>query len=233
MPIIPDSRMYRVKTPSEIISENKQKDLLEKEIIDISKLSIIEKYSYLCNQIISEGKENEFTNKEKEWNYILSDKNSIENLMENLNNYGLLLDDNKICDCGIGLGETLFRIYQQTLKITDKKFEFYGIEKNKFLYESFDLKLRDLWENISLINDDIMYQDLSKYNIIYTYTPFKSLSDLNKLYTKIVDELPTGGILIENHSKGAGIKNCLINFIKEDYIMEIIDVEGFFIYQKI
>ncbi len=275
MPIIPDSRIARIKTPTELMLEKQnielakfisnpddydvsfnlsnltedQKNLviLQHEeflnlrnnearwiIENLSQLSTdIDKYRLKCVQILSKNEELPLTDIIQEWNYIVSDANFYEGIIQKLNSYGLLFDENKICDCGIGLGETLFNIYDQTKEITTKKFEFYGIEKNKFLYNSFNQYLRSDWEKIELIEGDIMQQNLSQYNIIYTYTPFKLIDKLSELYLKIVDEMPIGGVLLENFNKGLGIQNCLFDLLKEDYRVEIIDLDGIIVYQKV
>lgn len=276
MPIIPDSRMTRVKTPSELMLE-KQESQLKKFLSDTDdadftldfdslseeqkKLIILqnqefkslksndtkwilenlkqvensdfEKYIFTGSQILFKNKELELTDLENEWNYIRSEQEFYGEIIEKLHLYGLLFEENRICDCGIGLGETLFHIYNQTLKFPEKRFKFFGIEKNQYLIDSFNQYLRDYWKEIEIINGDILEQDLSIYNIIYTYTPFKNNDKLIELYDKIVEELPIGGLLLENFNKGLGSQNCLFNLLENDHRVEIIDLDGIIVYQKV
>lgn len=211
MPIIPDSRItkivnsqYQREIPDEIIHNPINIDILKKD----------ENYFSICQRLSK--------------NYQI-DNNG--NLMRNLENYGLLLNDNHICDCSIGLGGSLFDIYQQTTNIQNKTFHFYGVEKNKELIDLFNQNLLKFWPKIEIIQDNIMNHNFSKYNIVYT--SFKESNEYRNIYLKIIDELPIFGILIENSNYGLGFQNCLINLLENHPQIEIVDVDGFVIYQKV
>lgn len=211
MPIIPDSRITKV------INSKYQREMPDEPIHNAINIDILKKdenYFSICQRLSK--------------NYQI-DNNG--NLMKNLENYGLLLNDNNICDCSIGLGGSLFDIYQQTINIQNKTFHFYGVEKNKNIIELFEENLRKFWPKIYIINDDIMNHDFSRYNIVFTSS--EQLNESENIYLKIIDELPIFGILIENSNKGLGFQNCLIDLLQTHPQIEIIDVDGFVIYQKV
>lgn len=222
MPIIPDSRITK------IVNSKYQRDtFIEMSIdapINIENVENIstkdEDYSSVLKSI-PQSKNN-----------IINISNNV-NLIKNLENYGLLLSDNHICDCNMFLGESLFDIFQQTLNIQNKTFNFYAVEKNKELVDLFNQNLLKFWPKIQVTEGDIIEQNLSKYNIIFTNTPSKDIEELKNIYLKIVDDLPTYGILIENLDKGLGFRNCLIDLLETHPQIEIIDVDGFVIYQKV
>ena len=222
MPIIPDSRITK------IVNSKYQRDtFIEMSIdapINIENVENIstkdEDYSSVL-KAIPQSKNN-----------IINISNNV-NLIKNLENYGLLLSDNHICDCNMFLGESIFDIFQQTLNIQNKTFNFYAVEKNKELVDLFNQNLLKFWPKIQVTEGDIIEQNLSKYNIIFTNTPSKDIEELKNIYLKIVDDLPTYGILIENLDKGLGFRNCLIDLLETHPQIEIIDVDGFVIYQKV
>jgi len=172
----------------------------------------------------------EFTENE-EWHYVLSNIEYNIFLLQRLDERGLLRQENHICDCGIGLGTALFDMYQQSKLFKDgKTFNFYGIEKQKNYIEFLNTKLLHYWEgNLTVIEDDIMNQDYSKYNIVYTYTPFKTAEKLTKLYNKIISEMSVGSILIEHKNAGLGLHGLLTELpgIKKVMIDDIV------VFQKI
>lgn len=177
-----------------------------------------------------DGSKQEFIENE-EWHYVLSYIDINIFLLQRLNEKGLLKDENNICDCGIGLGTALFDIYLQSKSFDDgKSFNFYGIEKQKSYIEFLNKNLLHYWEgNLSLIEDDIMNQNYSKYNIVYTYTPFKTTEKLEKLYTKIISEIEPGSILIEHKNSGLGLHGILTELegIKK------IKIDNIVVFQKI
>ena len=119
----------------------------------------------------------------EEWHYVLSNIELNIFLLQRLEERGLLKQENHICDCGVGLATALFDIYQQSKLFT-------GIEKQKIYIDFLKEKLLHHWEgNLTVIEDDIMNQDYSKYNIVYTYTPFKTTEKLTNLYNKIISEI--------------------------------------------
>ena len=88
--------------------------------------------------------------------------------------------------------------------------EFWGIEKQKDYISFLNEKLIHYWDgNLNLIEGDIMNQDYSKFNIVYTYTPFKTFEKLHALYSKIISEVEPGSILVENKNAGLGLHGIL------------------------
>ena len=119
----------------------------------------------------------------KEWHYILSNIEQNIFLLKRLEERDLLKVENHIVDCGIGLGTALFDIYLQSKEFSDRTFTFTGIEKQAMYIGYLEEKLFPYWEgNLELIHDDIMNQDYSKFNIIYTFTPFQTVEKLKELY---------------------------------------------------
>lgn len=169
--------------------------------------------------------------KNEEWHYVISNIEQNIFLLQRLNERGLLLDDNYICDCGIGLGVALFDLYLQSKLFTDgKKFNFFGIEKEQPYVEFLKNKLLNYWEgNLSIVEGDIMDFDYSNFNIVYTYTPFKTTEKLEKFYNKIIAEVSSGSILIENKNAGLGLHGILteISGIKKIQLDDIV------VFQKI
>ena len=145
-----------------------------------------------------------------EWHYILSNIEQNIFLLKRLEERGLLKSENHIVDCGIGLGTALFDIYLQSKEFTDKTFTFTGIEKQAMYIGFIQEKLLSYWDgNLDLIHDDIMNQNYSKYNIIYTFTPFQTVDKLKELYSKIISEVEVGSVLIENKNAGLGLHGVL------------------------
>lgn len=165
-----------------------------------------------------------------EWHYILSNIEQNILLLKRLDEKGLLQNENHICDCGIGLGVALFDFYQQSKEFTDKKFYFYGIEKQKDYINFLKSNLLIYWQSqLNLIEDDLMNCNYSDYNIVYTYTPFKTYQRLKNFYNKIVSEVKSGSILIENKSSGLGLHGVMteISGLRKIAIDEIV------VFQKI
>lgn len=167
----------------------------------------------------------------EEWHYVISNIEQNIFLLQRLQERSLLREINNICDCGIGLGVALFDIYQQSKLFTDgKTFNFYGIEKQKNYLDFLNEKLFSYWEgNLNLIEDDIMNQNYSKYNIVYTYTPFKTTEKLSKFYNKIISEVESGSLLIENKNAGLGLHGILTEL---DGIKKI-QIDDIVVFQKI
>jgi hypothetical protein len=158
-----------------------------------------------------------------EWHYITS---NIENnifLLKRLGERGLLRENNKMVDCGIGLGTALFDFYLQSKEL-NFSFTFTGIEKYEKYTDYFKSNLLSMWEDgINLIEGDIMEQSFSDYNIVYSFTPFKTEEKLIEFYTKVANEISTGSIMIENRNNGLGYKNVLLS-IDNLYSIEIDDI---------
>ena len=156
-----------------------------------------------------DGQKSEFVDSE-EWHYILSNIEQNIYLLKRLEERNLLKQENNIVDCGIGLGTALFDIYIQSKEFTDKSFTFTGIEKQKMYVDYLNQRLIEHWEgNLELIHDDIMNQNYSKFNIIYTFTPFQTDDKLKELYSKIISEVESGSVLIENKNAGLGLHGVL------------------------
>lgn len=179
------------------------------EIIEPNPL-LIEYYSIAKSLFTDfDDKRPEFSD-QQEWHYILSNIEQNIFLLKRFEEKQLLRPTNKIVDCGIGLGTSLYDLYLQSKEITDKKFEFFGIEKNKHYIDYFSQNLMNKWcDELSLIEDDISNQNYGEYDIIYTYTPYREINRLRSFYQKVSDEMKTGSILIENKSSGLGLHGVM------------------------
>lgn len=177
-----------------------------------------------------DGNKKEFADS-SEWHYILSNIEQNIFLLQRLEERSLLREENHICDCGIGLGTALFDIYTQSKLFEDgKTFTFTGIEKQENYIKYLNDKLISHWNgDLNLIHDDIMNQDYSKYNIVYTYTPFQKVEKLKELYNKIVSEVSVGSILVENKNAGLGLHGVLT----EIEGLEKIELDDIVVFKKI
>lgn len=186
------------------------------------------RYFEITHNFKSDLSVNVFTDSGEHYN-VLSNIDQNIFLLRKLEERGLLKETNSICDCGIGLGNALFEIYLQSLDI-DKIFYFYGIEKQKSYADFIRENLLELWKNnLSIINDDIMSQNFSKYNIVYSYSPFNNKKQLEKMYQKIINEIKTDSLIIENANYGRGHFNLLKEFTE----LEEINLDEICIYKKI
>ena len=156
-----------------------------------------------------DGNKEEFQTSE-EWHYILSNIEQNIFLLKRLEERDLLKSQNHVVDCGIGLGTALYDIYLQSKDFSDKSFTFTGIEKQKNYLDFLNQHLIEYWNNdLELIEDDIMNRDYSKFNIIYTFTPFQKLDKLKNFYNKVISEIEVGSVLIENKNSGLGLHGIL------------------------
>ena len=209
MPIIPDSRIANIRKKLKI-----DDSLYEDYCSEIEKMEI-----------------NDLANDDT-WHYIESDIVKNKKLIKKLDEFGLLKKENNVCDCGIGLGKTLFDIYINSKNI-NKKFNFYGIEKEEHYIHLFENNLRNYWKgDIKIFNEDIMDHNYSNYNIVYTYTPFKKQKDLKTFYKKIIDEIKDGSLLIEHIEDGKGMSNCLLDISKEYENLHEIKINGNSVFYK-
>jgi hypothetical protein len=203
--------------------------MIEPEIIEPNPL-LIEYYSIAKSLFTDfDDKRPEFSD-QQEWHYILSNIEQNIFLLKRLEEKELLRQSNKIVDCGLGLGTSLYDLYLQSKEITNRKFEFVGIEKNKHYIEYFRKNLINRWNNeILLIEDDISNQNYSEYDVIYTYTPYRVINRLKSFYQKVADEMKPGSLLIENKSSGLGLHGVLteISGLRKIGIDEIV------VFQKI
>jgi hypothetical protein len=149
-------------------------------------------------------------------------------LLDRLNERNLLKENNNMIDCGIGLGFSLFDFYLQSLSL-NRNFTFTGIEKQKVYVDYLKENLLSFWnEGLNIIEDDIMNHSYSDYNIVYSYTPFRSRKSLNDFYNKIVYELKSGSIIIENANWGLGYYDLL----KNNGLLEPIEIDDIHIFVK-
>ena len=117
-----------------------------------------------------------------EWHYIISNIEQNIFLLKRLDELGLLRVENHMVDCGIGMGVSLYDFYLQSKDFTDKTFTFTGIEKYDLFSGMLKSNLLDRWNGeLELIEDDIMNINYGKYNLIYTFTPFKKVEKLKDL----------------------------------------------------
>lgn len=180
------------------------------EIIEPNPLLI--KYVQRCNSLFTEfdSLKKDFVDS-NEWHYIMSNLEQNIFLLQRLKEKNLLNKNTiNICDAGIGLGAALFDIYLQSQEITDKEFYFTGIEKYDSYLNYLNEYLIENWENkLTIIKGDIMQQDYSKYDIVYSYSPFRSPRLLVDFYTKVKNEISPGSLIIENRNKGYGIESTM------------------------
>ena len=149
-------------------------------------------------------------------------------LLDRLNERNLLKENNNMIDCGIGLGFSLFDFYLQSLSL-NRNFTFTGIEKQKVYVDYLKENLLSFWnEGLNIIEDDIMNHSYSDYNIVYSYTPFRSRKSLNDFYNKIAYELKSGSIIIENANWGLGYYDLL----KNNGLLEPIEIDDIHIFVK-
>ena len=149
-------------------------------------------------------------------------------LLDRLNERNLLKENNNMIDCGIGLGFSLFDFYLQSLSL-NRNFKFTGIEKQKIYVDYLKKNLLSFWnEELNIIEDDIMNHSYSDYNIVYSYTPFRSGKSLNEFYNKIAYEVKSGSIIIENANWGLGYHDLLKNID----LLEPIEIDDIHIFVK-
>lgn len=149
-------------------------------------------------------------------------------LLKQLDEFGLLRETNMVCDCGVGLGNSLFELYLQSKEI-DKEFYFSGVEKQKVYIDFMLNNLSHLWKDgVDLQNDDIMNVDYSRFNIVYSYSPFNNAVQLKSMYQKIISEISSGSIIIEHSNRGLGHHNLLEEFSE----LEKVELDSMFVFKK-
>lgn len=175
-----------------------------------------------------DGSKREFVDAD-EWHYVPSELEQNIYLINRLDEKGLLAESNSVFDCGIGLATTMFDLYLQSKDIVGKTFTFGGVEKHERYVEYLREKLMNFWEgNLKLVVGDIMEQDYSGHNVVYTYSPFKTVEKLTEFYQKIVCEIATGSIIVESRNYGKGHMETLASI---DGIDEI-EIDDIFVYRK-
>jgi hypothetical protein len=71
--------------------------------------------------------------------------------------------------------------------------------------------------------------DFSKFNIIYSYSPFNNYLQLKSMYQKIISEIKPGSIIIEHSTGGLGHFQILTEFSE----LEKRELDCLFIFRKI
>lgn len=169
-------------------------------------------YVQICNSLFTDfdSLKKDFVEAD-EWHYIMSKIEQNIFLLKRLEEKGLLeKNEIHICDAGVGLAAALFDFYLQSKEFENKKFLFTGIEKYADYINYFNSNLRQYWNNdLRIIEDDIMNQDFSNYDIVYSYSPYRSPRLLLDFYTKVKNEIKPGSLIIENRNNGFGIESTL------------------------
>ncbi len=149
---------------------------------------------------------------EKEWYYIEPNFSfgNLNDILKQLDNKQLLKNNFNICDAGFGLGATMYGFYLESKEIKNVNFSFFGVEKYKKYIDYFNQNLKEYWNDITIYNEDIVDHDYSQYDLVYTYTPFQHEKDLLLLYQKIIDDLPSNGILLEYANGGLGFFDSMV-----------------------
>ena len=124
-------------------------------------------------------------------------------MVESLWNSGVLKDNMKVIDLGCGLCTTLYNLNLQ-FKNYEIKADFYGIDHNEELLKLVTKHLSQFWvdNELSIGSKDIMECDLSDYDLILTYLPFKKLEDVNNMYNKIFKGMKVGSVFHEHGING-------------------------------
>ena len=165
-----------------------------------------------------------------EWHYIMSNLEQNIFLLERLKEKKLLKSEVKICDAGIGLGSALFDLYLQSKEIEDVNFKFYGIEKQIKYIQFLKENLINFWNGeLNIIESDIIEENFSEYDIVYSYSPYVEEEDLFNFYTKLKNEIKPGSLIIENREMGLGLKSILETVEG----LEKIEIDDIFIFRKI
>jgi hypothetical protein len=165
-----------------------------------------------------------------EWHYIMSNLEQNIFLLKRLDEKSLLPDEVNICDAGVGLGAALFDLYIQSKELKNKKFTFSGVEKQEKYIEYFNKHLVDFWNgDLNFITGDIMNQDYSHYDIVYSYSPYMSPRDLLPYYTKLKNDIKPGSLIIENRAKGLGLDSTLAMVDG----LEKIQIDDIYVFRKL
>ena len=150
-------------------------------------------------------------------------------LINRLEERGLLKDSNRMIDCGIGLGFALFDFYLQSLD-SKKIFSFSGIEKQSAYIDFIKENLIDFWKDgIDLIEDDIMNHSYKEYDIVYSYSPYRTTAKLKEFYEKVASEIESGSLIIENANSGIGHGDVLLTIEN----LERIEIDDISVFRKI
>ena len=180
-------------------------------MIEIEPNPLLIKYIKDANALFCDfdGGKKEFIDND-EWHYVPSNLEQNIFLLKRIDELGLLPEEVNICDCGIGLATAMYDFYLQSKEFENKKFTFTGIEKCKDYIEFFNTHLKHNWnDDLNIIEGEIMQQDYSNYNLIYSFSPFRTPRLLLEYYTKLSNDLKSGSIIIENRNLGWGLESVL------------------------
>lgn len=131
-----------------------------------------------------------------EWHYIQSDLESNIYLLRELFQRGLLPPHVRICDCGIGLGTIMYDLFLQSEEIP-LQWSFFGIEKWQPYLEALRGPLAPFWRGrLETLAADLEEADLTPYNFLWVYTPFRDGRRLVSFFERAWTSLPPGGIII-------------------------------------
>lgn len=175
-----------------------------------------------------DGGKREFLDNE-EWHYIPSELELNIGLLERLDREGLLADEVNVFDCGIGLGSAMFDLYLQSSEMPQRRFTFSGVEKHDRYSDYLEERLMPFWEGrLNFSRGDLMDQDYSGYNLIYTYSPFKTTEKLLSFYEKVASEIASGSVIVEsrNFGKGLGDTLCLVAGLEQVRIEDVFSYVG-------
>jgi len=153
--------------------------------------------------------------------YIEANQKQYYGLIEALANSNLLKNNSKIVDLGCGLCTTLYNLSLQFLHYNINA-NFYGIEHNKELIDTFTNYLSPLWTSNkpSLSLEDIMKSDLTNYDLILSYQPLKG-DNVRNMYNKISNEMKSGSIFYEHRHKEKECREILNNCMSKNNIEPI------------
>lgn len=179
--------------------------------------TLIDQYSIIAKAIIQHD-----IPTHENWNCIESVQKRYYGLYEALFNKDLIKDKFKVMDVGCGVCSTLYNLSRQ-FKQYDANIECYGVEYNKELISLLQKYLYNLWGDtkLSLFTQDLFEHNYSEYDLILVYTPLKKEKELEKMYTKILNEMKPGALVFEYWNAGRGKNNILLNMDKKTNINPI------------
>jgi len=169
--------------------------------------STVKKYSIIADAINSDTLLEE---KRYSFKYIEGTQCKYYGMVESLWNSGILKDNMKVIDLGCGLCTTLYNLNLQ-FKNYEIKADFYGIDHNEELLKLVTKHLSQFWvdNELSVGSKDIMECDLSGYDLILTYQPFKEVEDIDNMYNKVFTGMKVGSVFHEHMINGAKLTHKL------------------------
>lgn len=142
--------------------------------------------------------------------YIEGAQRKYYGMVESLWNSGILKNNMKVIDLGCGLCTTLYNLNLQ-FKNYEIKADFYGVDHNEELLKLITKHLSQFWvdNKLSVGPKDVMECDLSGYDLILTYQPFKKLEDIDNMYNKVFKGMKVGSVFHEHMINGAKLVHKL------------------------